>query len=82
MLNLDFIWHTYFSTSPKITEHVPKTNLYVRIVKQEKMTREKEMFLDKSENSFMTVVREWRWSRCKIQHRIEGEDWFPKPVAN
>lgn len=48
---------------------------YVRIVKQEKITREeerekKEMFLDKSEKFIHDVVREWlRWSWCKI---VEG----------
>lgn len=48
---------------------------YMRIVKQEKITREeerekKEMFLDKSEKFIHDVVREWlRWSWCKI---VEG----------
>lgn len=43
------------------------------------------MFLDKSEKFIHDVVREWlRWSWCKIDasKAYEGEDWFPKPVAN
>lgn len=51
---------------------------YVRIVKQEKITREeerekKEMFLDKSEKFIHDVVREWlRWSWCKIVEDPRG----------